>query len=228
MSSTPHRLDIPLFPLPNVVLFPGVILPLHIFEERYKLMINGCIDNESVFGVVLLKEDSESPATIHRVGVTARVTRVERLDEGRMNILSEGRDRFRILDFNRKNPYWTGTIEVFSDEEQPEETLAPLYRRVADLYSRAFQLGLEIGGEKQAEPEIPASPAELSFLVSYVLNLDPEDKQQLLEMTLTSERLTVLVDHLKATVERLEHQLTLKGKIEKVRGNGDLGMPSKS
>src|SRR4029078_8197389 len=94
-------MEIPLFPLPNLVLFPNIVVPLHIFEERYKLMINGCIDRDEVFGLVLLRSgaEDESEDTIHRVGVTARIVEVERLDEGRLNILCEGGDRFRIFRF---------------------------------------------------------------------------------------------------------------------------------
>src|SRR5438477_12207762 len=98
-NSSYELMEIPLFPLPNLVLFPNIIVPLHIFEERYKLMINGCIDRDEVFGLVLLRSgaEQESEDTIHRVGVTARITEVERLDDGRMNILCEGETRFRIL-----------------------------------------------------------------------------------------------------------------------------------
>ena len=94
-------MEIPLFPLPNLVLFPHIVVPLHIFEERYKTMINACLDSSEVFGLVLLRTgaDEESEETIHRVGVTARIVEVERLDEGRMNILCEGEQRFRIYRF---------------------------------------------------------------------------------------------------------------------------------
>src|SRR5262245_34126192 len=101
-------MEIPLFPLPNLVLFPHIVVPLHIFEERYKQMINACIDRSDAFGLVLLRAGSEeeSPDTIHRVGVTARVVEVERLDEGRLNILCEGENRFRIYQFTQQTPFW--------------------------------------------------------------------------------------------------------------------------
>src|SRR5207247_6173582 len=94
-------MEIPLFPLPNLVLFPNIVVPLHIFEERYKLMINGCIERDEPFGLVLLGggAEEESERTIHRVGVTARITEVDRLDGGKMNILCEGEARFRIPRF---------------------------------------------------------------------------------------------------------------------------------
>src|SRR5262245_51759248 len=111
-------MEIPLFPLPNVVLFPQVAVPLHIFEERYKLMINRCIDQDTVFGLVLLREDAshESESTIHHVGVTARVVEVERLDDGRLNILCAGESRFRITEFTGRDPYWTGLIDFLEED----------------------------------------------------------------------------------------------------------------
>src|ERR1700730_12711516 len=101
-------LEIPLFPLPNLVLFPNIAVPLHIFEERYKLMINACIERAELFGLVLLRSGAsdEREDTIHRVGVTARVVEVERLDDGRLNILCEGESRFRIYRFTQQMPFW--------------------------------------------------------------------------------------------------------------------------
>src|SRR5512147_1497828 len=104
-------MEIPLFPLPNLVLFPRVVVPLHIFEERYKLMINTCIDLQQKFGLVLLREDAaeESEDTMHRVGVEATIAEVERLGDGRMNILAEGDRRFRIVRLTQQTPYWRGS-----------------------------------------------------------------------------------------------------------------------
>src|SRR5204862_4837700 len=101
-------MEIALFPLPNLVLFPNIVVPLHIFEERYKLMINGCIDRGEAFGLVLLRSgaEEESEESIHRVGVTARNVEVERVDEGRLNILCEGESRLRIYRFTQHTPLW--------------------------------------------------------------------------------------------------------------------------
>src|SRR5262249_38914053 len=117
-------MEIPLFPLPNLVLFPHIVVPLHIFEERYKSMINGCIDASEAFGVVLLRagSDEENEGTIHRVGVTARIVEVERLDEGRMNILCEGENRFRIHRFTQQKPFWKASVDFFEDREQDSAT----------------------------------------------------------------------------------------------------------
>src|SRR5262245_6719895 len=111
-------MDIPLFPLPNLVLFPQVAVPLHIFEERYKLMINRCIDNAEVVGIVLKDAEDENETTIRRVGVTARIVQFERFADGRMNILCTGETRFRISQFKGNSPYWTGSVEFFEDDEE--------------------------------------------------------------------------------------------------------------
>src|SRR5215471_4610884 len=127
-------MEIPVFPLPNLVLFPHIVVPLHIFEERYKAMINGCIERSEVFGLVLLRSgaEEESEETIHRVGVTARIVEVERLDEGRMNILCEGERRFRIYRFTQQTPFWKGSVNFVDDEER--HATESLYDQVAELY----------------------------------------------------------------------------------------------
>src|SRR5215831_15775949 len=145
-------MEIPLFPLPNVVLFPNITVPLHIFEERYKLMINDCIDRAEVFGIVLLRNGAteENEETIHRVGVTARITDVERLEGGRMNIMCEAEMRFRISRLTQQKPYWRGDVQLF-EEEQPVESVESLYEKVAQLYRRIAALNSELSGSPQSE-----------------------------------------------------------------------------
>ena len=219
-------MEIPLFPLPNVVLFPNVVVPLHIFEERYKLMINGSIDRGEAFGLVLLRSGAqeESEETIHRVGVTARVMQVERLDEGRMNILTQGEERFRIYRFIQREPFWKGAVDFFEDDVS-HHSVTSLNTQVSELYSRVSQLSAELGISEEPEPSLPETPAELSYVISYVLDIDPEEKQKLLEMTSTAERLRVLVAYLTDMIPKMEQQITYKKMIIKVRGNGDLGKP---
>jgi ATP-dependent Lon protease len=219
------EMEIALFPLPNLVLFPHIVVPLHIFEERYKLMINGCIENSAVFGLVLLRagSDAESEEAIHRVGVTARVVEVERLDEGRMNILCEGEGRFRILRFTQQQPFWKGSAELFEDKQHPSEE--SLYDQVAALYRSMASLSAVLSGAPEAEAGLPESPVDLSYMVSYVLDIDSEEKQKLLEMDSTAERLRMLLAHLTEAVRKLEQQRAYKEIVAKVRGNGDLGRP---
>jgi Lon protease-like protein len=218
-------MEIPLFPLPNLVLFPRIVVPLHIFEERYKSMINACIDSGEVFGLVLLRTgaDEESEETIHRVGVTARIVEVERLDEGRMNILCEGEQRFRIYRFTQQTPFWKGAVDLIEDDER--NATETLYEQVAELYRSVVDVSAKLSGSQEAELVLPDSSTDLSYMVSYVLDIEPEDKQKLLEMDSTAERLRMLLAHLTDTLRKLEQQRAHKEVMTKVRGNGDLGRP---
>src|SRR4029450_7854046 len=98
-----------LFPL-NTVLFPGMPLPLHVFEERYKLMVGRCLEEERPFGVVLIRTGQEGggPAVPHRVGTTAEIATAKHLDDGRMNLLVVGQERVRIRELVRQEPYLVG------------------------------------------------------------------------------------------------------------------------
>jgi ATP-dependent Lon protease len=218
-------MEIPLFPLPNLVLFPHIVVPLHIFEERYKLMINGCIEGDEVFGLVLLRAgaDDENEETIHRVGVTARIVEVERLDEGRMNILCEGERRFRIYRLTHQNPFWKGAVDFIEDDER--NATEALYEQVAELYRSVVNLSAKLSGSQEAELVLPDSATDLSYMVSYVLDIDSEEKQKLLEMDSTAERLRMLLAHLTDALRKLEQQRAEKEIMTKVRGNGDLGRP---
>jgi Lon protease-like protein len=222
-------MDIPLFPLPNLVLFPQVAVPLHIFEERYKLMINNCIDSESVFGLVLLHTGAEEERenTIHRVGVTARVVEVDRLADGRLNILCAGESRFRVVRFTGNDPYWTASVELFEDDNKPSEQLDQVYEEVAQRYKQSMELMAQIRSGEQGELILPDSPVGLSYIVSYVLEIDSDKKQLLLETTSTLERLQSLVTYLDENIKQLQLQNARKEVALKVRGNGDLGRPGK-
>ena len=221
-------MEIALFPLPNLVLFPNILVPLHIFEERYKLMVTGCIDRDEAFGLVLLRSgaEEETEDAIHRVGVAARITEVERLEDGRMNIMCEGESRFRIYRFTQQTPFWKGSVQSF-DEDPLHQPVDSFYEQVSDLYRQLGELGGKLSGSPQTELALPESPTDLSYMIAYVLDIDAEEKQKMLEMTSTGERLQVLVAHLTESIRKLEQQLAYKELLTKVRGNGDLGKPGK-
>lgn len=220
-------MEIPLFPLPSLVLFPNIAVPLHIFEERYKLMVNGCIESGEAFGLVLLRNGAaeESEETIHRVGVTARISDVERLEDGRMNIMCEGEERFRISRFTQQTPFWKGTVQFF-EEKAGSESFESLYGQVAAQYRQLAALSSELNEAPQTEVSFPESPTDLSYMLAYILDIDSEEKQKMLEMTSTSERLQTLVLHLTDTISNFEKQIKYKKVQGKVRGNGDLALPS--
>ncbi len=116
-------IEIPLFPL-NIVLFPGMVLPLHIFEPRYRQMIADCQRQELEFGVVLVQAEStfmrEEP---HAIGTMAEIRDLDRLEDGRLNIIAMGTHRFRILSQHRKKPYLSGLVEFYEDISEPLEDL---------------------------------------------------------------------------------------------------------
>jgi Lon protease-like protein len=220
-------MEIPLFPLPNLVLFPQVAVPLHIFEERYKLLINQCIEKSEVFGLVLLREDAdhEGEDTIHRVGVTARVVQVDRLADGRMNILSAGESRFRILEFTGRTPYWTAAVELFEDDPESGDALEQASDDVRRLYNQATQLTSQLKEAEAPELDLPADPVALSFMVSYILDINAARKQELLETSSTTNRLISLSIDLGTALQALRAQIARKKASAKVQGNGDLGKP---
>jgi Lon protease-like protein len=175
-----HKL--PLFPL-NTVLFPGMPLPLHIFEERYKQMIQLCMDEDELFGVVLIQHGSEALGSLaqpHTVGCTARIVDVETLAEGRMNITTIGEQRFRILSLDYDSPYLIGEVEFYPMESELPDRLTPAASRLAPKVKQYMRLLNEIE-EIDLDPDhLPEDPLELAHLGAILLQMPPEKKQDLL------------------------------------------------
>jgi len=219
--------EIPLFPLP-LVMFPDVVVPLHIFEERYRSMINRCIEESSAFGIVLIPPGTaaESESTIGRTGVTARIVQFERLEDGRLNIMSAGEKRFRILQFTGNDPCWTADVEFFEDVVESGEELQESIDDVVRLYRELHRLASSLRGVEAEEVHIPESPVSLSFMVSYILDIDPAAKQELLEMTSTTGRLKSLTVHLEGIIQRVNEQIARDAMKRKVKGNGHYGNPN--
>src|SRR6185503_16235504 len=141
----------------------------------------------------------------------------------RMNILCEGEQRFRILRFTQQSPYWKGVVEFFDDKET--YSAESLYEQVAELYRSVTNLSARLSGSQETDVALPESAVDLSYMVGYVLDIESEEKQKLLEMDSTTERLRMLLAHLTETLRKLEQQRAHKELMSKVRGNGDLGKP---
>ncbi len=200
--------DIPLFPL-NVVLLPGAPLPLHIFEERYKQMVNECLESESEFGMVLADESGT-----RRVGCTARIVElVERYEDGRMLILVEGSRRFKLNNILTGRPYYMGEIEYLEDE--PEEDVTGLAEENIVLLERVVEAATE--GSVGIEIEPPYR--NLSFAIAGRVEFDLETRQQILELTSEKERLKKVKELLSAAAQRLERERQAR---EKAQTNGHL------
>lgn len=202
----PPDLLLPLFPL-DVVLLPLTPLPLHIFEERYKLMIGEAIQHHSEFGVVLSKESS-----LLNIGCTASVEKVlKRYQDGRLDILTAGRRRFEILFLDEQKAYLQAGVMFFDDDPDtaaPQEAVQYLTR----LVERIVAL-LPAPARDLAVPQKGAG----SFEIAGALPLDVDFKQRLLALRSEAERVTTLTEYL----EKLLPRLKLAEKVERSsRGNG--------
>lgn len=183
-------MELPLFPL-NSVLFPGMPLRLHIFEERYKEMINQCIDNQSPFGVVLIKAGSAEGSSVARpcvIGTTAHITQVQRLPYGRMNISAIGRDRFQIneLDLTSQS-FLMGDVDLLPFTENDLTVLESGTRKLQPLLER-YVLALIEAGQMQFDMEqLPTAPLPLAFMAASLLQAEDDVKQELLEASDTPD-----------------------------------------
>jgi len=197
-------LELPLFPL-NTVLFPGAYLPIHVFEERYRLMIGRCLEEGLPFGVVLIRAGREvgGPAVPYSVGTTARIRRVQRLEDGRLNILAQGERRFRILQVRQQEPYPLAEVELLQDEDgaDPQATAA-----VAQLFQRYVQLMLTTAGQWSRPRPLPQEAAALADLVAHHLAIDPRRKQALLETLSVRRRLEMEGEILASLVAEAERR----------------------
>jgi Lon protease-like protein len=179
--------ELPLFPL-NVVLFPGMQLPLHIFEERYKVMIGTCMVTDKTFGVALISSGEEvgGRAEVREIGTAARIVHIDRLPDGRMNLLAVGVERFRILARLDDQPYAVGKVEALP--ELPGEQLDGLEQRVAQRFRR-YLLSQGLSDDEVAKLDLPTDPVSLSYVVAATLRLPVTDRQQLLEENFAAVRL---------------------------------------
>src|SRR5438132_4191242 len=184
---------LPLFPLEQVVLYPGMSLPLRIFEERYKVMIGACQVTDQLFGVLLIRSGREvgEPAQPERVGCTARMLRVDRLPDGQMTILNIGEQRFRLLGPPRVMPegYLVGDVRVLADA--PAAIPAELLASVSDEFGKYQAATLHMSGrtDPASSPELPADPVRLSYRVAATLHVHPRERQHLLELDDVASRL---------------------------------------
>ena len=185
--------ELPIFPL-GTVLFPGAILPLHIFEERYKAMMRYAVDNGGMFGLSYRADAQagrETPPAVGSVGCIAKINAVMPLEQGRMNVLSTGLIRYRITSLRQSEPFLLAAVETFGDELEPG---ADLTRMVEDAEVMATQF-LE-AAQSLDEPgilatqELPDDPEAFSLLLAGLLPIDNDAKQTLLELTSTRVRIT--------------------------------------
>ena len=185
---------IPLFPL-EVVLMPSMPLPLHIFEERYKLMIGECLEQIREFGVVYQKAGD-----MKKNGCTANIVRVlKRFDDGRLDIMTQGVNRFVIESINEDKPYLQAEVIYFDDERE-----ARADNLIADGIKLLEQLDVMTGKKRDYRSLSRMDHKTISFVIAYNEVFSMEEKQSFLEMRSTSERITKGVESLRKVVEVLQ------------------------
>jgi Lon protease-like protein len=204
---TDEGVELPIFELP-LVLLPGELLPLHIFEERYKRMIARCLEQEEPFGIVF--RDDEGGA--RRIGCEARVTDVtERFDDGRLNIVVTGERPFRVLDRFEASEYPAGEVEpVEATSAESGDAAAPA-RKAREAFAELVE---RVGGERPEQAELEAMD---SYGVAARVELPPETKQRLLELRTEPERMTVLGNALGALISTLDRSREV---AERAKMNG--------
>jgi uncharacterized protein len=190
-----------LFPL-NLVLFPGMTLPLHIFEPRYRQMINRCVQLKQPFGVVLISEGEAEGGPVaepFEIGTTAVIQTVLKLEDGRLLLSAVGERRFRITSIVQREPYMVAAVEYL--EEAASSDAAALAEQIRSLYVKHRDALTQAIGVEQQMDDLPDDPVALSYQLSAEFRVVDGSKQQLLEADLD--------DRLQAILEALDRELRL-------------------
>ena len=195
--------ELGLFPLP-IVLLPTERIPLHIFEPRYRELIEECIETGTDFGLVL----TDGEGAVHEIGTRASVAQVlERLDDGRLNIVVEGGERFRLLELTSGRSFTTGIVEEVEDEDDP----AP-----ASDVARAVEVFTALASEAESDVDIPDPDSPLlDFELAARVDFAPDAKQELLASTSPGGRMTRLIELLEIALQAVKIEKALRERAGK-------------
>jgi Lon protease-like protein len=208
-------MDLRLFPL-NTVLFPGMRMPLHIFEERYKIMVRECLEEDAPFGIVLIRSGIEvgGGAVPHSLGTTARIMQVEYLDEGRLNLFAIGERRFRIITVNTTSPYLRAEVELLSQREDAAALPQQLLTRAGEQFAEYLRAHMALSGQWMRGVQLPRDIGEAADYIAARMDIAAPQKQELLEQLSPEVRiaraLEIIADELPDMRVRLEAFLRQK------------------
>jgi Lon protease-like protein len=211
-----------IFPLATV-LFPGAILPLRIFEERYKMLMNYAIENDGVFGLSYRNDafiGRETPPEVGSIGCIAKINAVVPLEEGKMNIISTGVVRYRVLGLIQTAPYPLARVEPVADDLEPGADLNQIFEDIAGICKKFLDAAQALDeANAPISQDLPEDPEAFSLLVSSALPIDNDAKQALLEMTSTRLRLTRLRSHVMRALADYNERIKIQ-EIAKTNGHG--------
>jgi Lon protease-like protein len=217
--------EIAIFPL-STVLFPGSLLPLHIFEDRYKKMMRYAIDNGGVFGLGYQSDAAigrETPPDVGRIGCVAKINAVVPLEDGRMNIVSTGVIRYRVLGLRQSTPFIVARIEPITDDLEPGEDLNRIFDDIVDMCRRFLEAAQALDEPNAPiNQDFPEEPEAFSLVVASALPIDNDAKQTLLEMTSTRLRLTRLRPYVASALSAYADRIRIQ---QAAKGNGHGRMP---
>jgi Lon protease-like protein len=189
---------IPLFPL-STVLFPGGTIPLQIFEDRYHSMVQDCLDTDSKFGIVLIKEGQEvgGNAVPHKVGTLAKITKIRKLSQNRLYLTAVGETRFNIIELIQDKAYLEGLVEIHNPptEEDIEEQSLKEAETAASRHLKAI-VSMNGGWVKKAQTPLPTDPDQLSFFLAQLIQGSNKVRQTILEETSIEKRIEICLFHL--------------------------------
>jgi len=208
--------QLPLIPM-NVVLFPGNILPLNIFESRYKLMVEFCVEQESCFGVVLIKKGKEvgGMSIPYLVGTSVQIIETDYQEDGRINLITLGRHRFEILDLVYDRPYLVGEIRTQSlENQQASENLEQIALTARNLYENYETWLTKTIPDWKLPDRIPTSPDQLSSQIGTRLQITLREKQEMLEIFDIDQLLIHQIQLLKYENQRLSASLLAQSKFD--------------
>jgi ATP-dependent Lon protease len=196
---------IPLFPLP-LVLFPGTAVPLHIFEERYKIMIRDVMDGDETFGIVRVEDSS---GRLAKIGCLAKLTSIERLADGRMNIFTEGMQKFSIIELVHERAYAQARVQMI-DEPAPNAKAQAQAKKLRTVLDDVIRLSEKLAGELIPSDKVPSDPAGLSYWIADSFYSSTAEQQRLLDMVTVNERLECERIRLDAACKQLAARTALK------------------
>jgi Lon protease-like protein len=220
--------ELAIFPLATV-LFPGALLPLHIFEDRYKQMMRYAIDNGGLFGLKYQSDAAigrETPPDIGSVGCVAKINAVVPLESGRMNVISTGVIRYRVLGLRQSTPFIVARIETVTDDLEPGDDFNRIFDDIVDV-CRKFLEAAQALDEPNApvNQDLPEEPEAFSLVVASALPIDNDSKQALLEMTSTRLRLTRLRPYVISALSDYSDRIRIQ---QMAKSNGHGSMPGDS
>jgi Lon protease-like protein len=213
-------MDVPLFPL-HLVLFPGRQLPLHVFEPRYRQMLDDCLHGEQRFGVVAIKAgqaEGNGKVDFFAVGTVAQIEQVTQMPDGRSNVVTRGTQRFRVLKTLPGMPYLRADVELLEDGPAGPQEAA----RARQLRELLLPYLASLGAPDELLARVPDDPDGLAYLAAAAVQVEVPEQQRLLELDTTGRRLEVTLRMLRREANLMKHFGTVGSLLPPGPGGADL------